>query len=129
MKLTIAMLVAAAPLSIISIHASSADLFSWLDSGKNTPIVQKVKKAFSDELRPDIPEKVKPYVPIPYKYLAHIGVYKTSCLVIYASKAKRGDNPKWLFRISKASSNPFWIWLPMGENLNEILVGSQEGCC
>ena len=92
MKLTIATLVAAAPLSIISIHAGSADLFSWLDSGKNTPIVQKVKKAFSEELRPDIPEKVKPYVPILYKYLAHIGVYKTSCLVIIGYR-ERADTP------------------------------------
>ena len=93
MKLTIATLVAAAPLLISSIHAGSADLFLWLDSGESTPIVQEVKKAFSEELRPDIPEKVKPYVPILYKYLAHIGVYKTSCLVIIGYR-ERADTPK-----------------------------------
>lgn len=93
MKLTIATLIAASPLLVGSIHASSADLFSWLDSGRNTQIVREVEKAFSEEIRPDIPDKVKPYVPILYKYLAHIGVYKTSCLVIIGYR-ERADTPK-----------------------------------
>lgn len=93
MKHPVVMLVATIPLLISSNYAGSSDSFSWLDPGKDIPMVQEVKKAFSEELRPDIPEKVKPYVPILHKYIAHIGIYKKSCLVIIGYR-ERADTPR-----------------------------------
>jgi len=63
-------------------YSDTSDSFTWLDLGKNPKMYQEAKKAFSEELRPDIPEKVKPYMPMLYKYIAYIGVYNNVALVI-----------------------------------------------
>jgi hypothetical protein len=78
-KIAFMLAMAALPLIIPNLVCSS-DVFSWLDLRSNSPLFQEIKKAFSDELRPDIP--VKGSVPILHKYVAHIGIYKNSCLVI-----------------------------------------------
>jgi hypothetical protein len=170
MKLTIATLIAVAPLLVGSTHASSADLFSWLDSGKNTQIVQEVKKAFSFDLDTTKKARIQPkdsyyqwtfvklasFEPSPtpdiiFSYFDCLECEKVELLssfrfdpqekrwktrvwpendphLMIGSDNQLGEGV-WMFRISKASSNSFWIYLPMGANLNEILVGSQEGCC
>jgi hypothetical protein len=89
-KISFMLAMAALPLIGPNLLGSS-DVFSWLDLRSNTPVFQEIKKAFSDELRPDIP--VKGSVPILHKYLAHIGTYKDSCLVIIGYR-ETSNSPK-----------------------------------
>ncbi len=77
----ITVMVAMAALTLISPNpVRSSDEFSWLDLRINSPVFQEIKEAFSDEFRPDV--SVKGTVPILHKYVAHVGVYKDSYLVI-----------------------------------------------
>jgi len=65
-----------------SAHAKSFDSFTWIYAGEDTQIYQEIEKAFSDELQPDNPEKVKPTVPSFHKYIARIGAFRNSFIVL-----------------------------------------------
>jgi hypothetical protein len=56
--------------------------FKWLDSAKDATLFQQIKTAFSEDLKPDDPEKVKPVVAQLYKRISRIGVYQSSALVV-----------------------------------------------
>jgi hypothetical protein len=45
--------------------------------------------AFTDELRPDDPEKVKPVVAQEYKWISRVGVFETSALVLIGELEKQ----------------------------------------
>jgi hypothetical protein len=59
----------------------SSAAFHWLNSGKDAALFEHIKTAFSDELKPDDPEKVKPVVAQEYKWISRVGVFETSALV------------------------------------------------
>lgn len=61
---------------------SSTNGFKWLDSAKDVTLFQQIKTAFSEDLKPDDPEKVKPVVAQLYKRISRIGVYQSSALVV-----------------------------------------------
>ena len=67
----------------------SSAAFHWLDPSKDTTLFERIKVAFTDELRPDDPEKVKPYVAQEYKWISRVGVFETSALVLIGEREKR----------------------------------------
>jgi hypothetical protein len=78
-------------LSVTSVYANSSASFNWLNVSDNPQLFQMIEKVFSDELRPDIPEKVKPYVPISYKYIARIGVFRNSYIILIGYREHKSD--------------------------------------
>jgi hypothetical protein len=80
-----------------SAYASSLDSFHWLNSNNNSQLFQEIEKAFSDELKPDIPEKVDPYVPMFYKYIAKIGSFRNSDIILIGYRAHKNDEPIYDF--------------------------------
>ena len=59
----IAILMLAASHSAIGQNAQpSPTAFHWLNSSKNATLFERIKTAFTDELKPDDHEKVKPVV-------------------------------------------------------------------
>jgi len=68
-------------------HSSPA--FHWLDSTKDAALLERIKTAFRDELRPDDPQKVKPYVAEEYKWISRVGVFETSALVLVGERETR----------------------------------------
>jgi hypothetical protein len=72
-----------------------SSVFHWLNSDKDAALFERVTTAFSDELKPDDPEKVKPVVAQEYKWISRIGVFETSALVLIGERetrtAKYGD--------------------------------------
>jgi len=79
----LAILTLAASHSAIAQNApvSSTD-FHWLDPSKDAALFERIKTAFSDELRPDDPEKVKPVVAQGYKRISRVGTFEKSALVM-----------------------------------------------
>ena len=63
--------------------------FHWLDSGKDAALFQRIKLGFAEELKPDDPVKVKPYVPQEYKWISRIGVFESSALVLIGERSTR----------------------------------------
>lgn len=62
--------------------------FRWLDPRKDATLVDKIKGAFVDELKPDDP-KVKLVEPQLYKFhkrISRIGVFQSSALVLIAER-------------------------------------------
>ena len=62
--------------------AESSDEFAWLDPVKNVELFREIQKAFSDELQPYIPgndglDNLKIEI-----FIAKLGVYRESCLVL-----------------------------------------------
>ena len=52
-------------------------------------MLERIKTAFSDELKPDDPEKVKPVVAQEYKWISRVGVFETSALVLIGERETR----------------------------------------
>ncbi len=69
--------------------APSSAAFHWLNSGKDAALLERIKTAFSDELKPDDPEKVKPVVAQEYKWISRVGVFETSALVLIGERETR----------------------------------------
>ena len=67
----------------------SPTVFRWLDPSKDTTLLQRINTAFTDELKPDDPEKVKPYVAQEYKWVSRVGVFETSALVLIGERETR----------------------------------------
>lgn len=69
--------------------------FKWLDPAKDGALFQQIKGAFSEELKPDDPEKVKPVVAMLYKKISRIGIFQSSALVLILERetptSKYGD--------------------------------------
>lgn len=65
--------------------------FRWLDPSKDTVLLQRIKTAFTDELKPDDPEKVKPYVAEEYKWISRVGVFETSALVLIGERETKAS--------------------------------------
>jgi hypothetical protein len=73
-------LAASWPLSAQNADSSTRG-FKWLNSIKVVPLFRQIDLAFSEELKPDDPAKVKPVVAQLYKKISSIGVYQSSALV------------------------------------------------
>src|SRR5580704_5328581 len=69
--------------------APSSPAFRWLDSGKDANLFERIKTAFSEELKPDDPEKVKPVVAQEYKWISRVGVFESSALVLIGEREAR----------------------------------------
>ena len=69
----------------------SSTAFHWLNSSKDAILFERIKTAFTDELKPDDPEKVKPVVPQEYKWISRIGVFETSALVLVGERETRAS--------------------------------------
>ena len=69
--------------------APSSSAFHWLNSGKDAALFERIRTAFSDELKPDDPEKVKPVVAQEYKWISRVGVFETSALVLIGERETR----------------------------------------
>jgi hypothetical protein len=67
----------------------SSTAFHWLNSSKDATLFERIKKDFTDELKPDDPEKVKPYVAQEYKWISRVGVFETSALVLIGERETR----------------------------------------
>ena len=63
--------------------------FHWLNSNKDATLFESIKTAFTDELKPDDPEKVKPVVAQEYKWISRVGVFETSALVLIGERETR----------------------------------------
>jgi hypothetical protein len=86
----IAILMLAASDSAIGQNAQpSSTAFHWLNSSKDTILFERIKTAFTDELKPDDPEKVKPVVAQEYKWISRVGVFETSALVLIGERETR----------------------------------------
>jgi hypothetical protein len=82
-SLIVVCLALAAPWSLSAQNAESSTRgFKWLDPIKDVTLFQQIKAAFSEELKPDDPEKVKPVVAQLYKKISRIGIYQSSALVL-----------------------------------------------
>ena len=82
----------------------SSTAFHWVDSSKDATLFEHIKAAFTDELKPDDPEKVKPVVAREYKWISRIGVFETSALVLVGEReATRNAKGGWcrLTRLSR----------------------------
>jgi hypothetical protein len=64
----------------------SLTAFHWLDARRDAALLERVKMAFADELKPDDPEKVRPVVAQLYKKISRIGVFGSSALVLIAER-------------------------------------------
>ena len=83
----IAILMLAACHSAICQNAQpSSTVFYWLDSTKDAALFDRIKTDFTDELKPDDPEKVKPYVALEYKWISRVGVSETSAFVLIGER-------------------------------------------
>jgi hypothetical protein len=69
----------------------SSTTFHWLSSGKDEALLERLKTAFSDELKPDDPEKVKPVVAQEYKWISRVGIFETSALVLIGERETRAS--------------------------------------
>jgi hypothetical protein len=86
----IAILMLAASHSAIGQNAQrSSTVFHWLTSSKDATLFERIKTAFTDELKPDDPEKVKPVVAQEYKWISRVGVCETSALVLIGERETR----------------------------------------
>jgi len=83
------LMLAASPSAIGQSAQPSSATFHWLDSRKDATIFERIRTAFTDELKPDDPEKVKPYVAQGYKWISRIGVFETSALVLVGEREMR----------------------------------------
>jgi hypothetical protein len=87
---SIAIFMLAASSSAIGQNAQpSSTAFHWLNSSKDATLFERIKTAFTDELRPDDPERVKPVVAQEYKWISRVGVVETSALVLIGEREKR----------------------------------------
>jgi hypothetical protein len=87
----IAVLMLAASGSAIGQNAQpSSTAFHWLNSSKDATLLQRIRTAFTDELKPDDPAKVKPhYAALQYKWIKRVGVFETSALVLIGERETR----------------------------------------
>jgi hypothetical protein len=86
----IALLMLAASHSAIGQNAQpSSTAFHWLNSSNDAALLERIKTAFADELKPDDPEKVKPVVAQEYKWISRVGVFETSALVLIGERETR----------------------------------------
>jgi hypothetical protein len=66
--------------------------FRWLDSSRDSQIWNRVQTAFTHELKPDDPAKLKPHqAAYKYKYLHQIGVFREAALVILRHRLIEDD--------------------------------------
>ena len=88
--LLIAILKLAASHSAIGKNAQpSSTAFRWLNSSKDATLFERIKTAFTDELKPDDPEKVRPVAAQEYKWISRVGVFGTSALVLIGERETR----------------------------------------
>jgi hypothetical protein len=86
----IAVLILAGSHSAIAQSAQpSSTTFRWLNPSQDAVVLERIKIAFSDELKPDDPEKVKPTVAQKYKWISRVGVFETSALVMIGERETR----------------------------------------
>jgi hypothetical protein len=86
----IAILMLAASSSTLGQNAQPSSIaFHWLSSSKDATLFERVKTAFTDELKPDDPEKVKPVVAQEYKWISRVGVFEASALVLIGERETR----------------------------------------
>jgi hypothetical protein len=86
----IAILMLTASHSAIGQNAQpSSTAFHWLNSSKDATLFERIKAAFTDELKPDDPEKVKHVVAQEHKWISRIGAFETSALVLIGERESR----------------------------------------
>jgi hypothetical protein len=86
----IAILFVAAPFVPIAQKAlPSSKALHWLNSSNDAAQFERIKMAFTDELKPDDPEKVKPVVAEEYKWISRVGVVETCALVLIGERETR----------------------------------------
>lgn len=88
----IAILMLAASRSAIGQNGlPSSTAFHWLNSSRDATLIERIRTAFRDELKPDDPEKVKPAVAQEYKWISRVGVFDTSALVLIGERETRSS--------------------------------------
>ena len=80
-----------------AVDATASDTFTWINTDDNPQILNEIKSAFTDELLPDNPEKVKPVVPYFYKYVSRIGVYRNTRIVLIGYREHEKDRMNFDF--------------------------------
>ena len=87
--LIIILMLAASDSAIGQNAQPSSPAFHWLNSSKDATLFESRKTAFTDELKPDDPEKVKPVVAQEYKWISRVGVFEKSALVLIGERETR----------------------------------------
>lgn len=85
----IAILMLASSSAICQNAPASSKAFHWLNSKSDAIQFERVMTAFTDELKPDDPEKVKPVVAEEYKWISRVGIFETSALVLIGERETR----------------------------------------
>ncbi|HEY1471991.1 MAG TPA: hypothetical protein VGF61_23325 [Candidatus Acidoferrum sp.] len=83
------LMLTASPSAIGQKAQPSSEAFHWLNSSKDATQFERITRAFTDELKPDDPEKVKPVVAHEYKWISRVGVFETSALVLIGERETR----------------------------------------
>lgn len=84
--------VLATSLSAAAQNSGAAKLsFRWLDRKADAALFGKIQGVFTDELKPDDPEKTKPYQALLYKYVDRIGILGPSALVLVGERETPAD--------------------------------------
>lgn len=69
--------------------------FRWISSHTDAALFESIKQAFASELQPDDPKKTGIYVADEFKYIARIGIFRSSALVLTGEREnerqKTGD--------------------------------------
>lgn len=68
--------------------------FEWVTEESHPALWAKVQDAFSDELRPDDPEKTAPYAAMRFKFLHKIGCLSGSCFVLIRLRPEKDLDPE-----------------------------------
>jgi|SRR5271168_2327686 len=63
--------------------------FHWLSPSKDVALFERIRTAFTEELKPDDPATVKPYVAQEYKWISKVGVYEQTALVLIGERETR----------------------------------------
>lgn len=97
-------------------HSSTG--FHWLNPSRDAKLFEHIKTAFTYELKPDDPEKVKPVVAQEYKWISRVGVFEGSALVLLGERETRSSSYGDYFVASNYD-------LKGGEKIS--LTGSNQG--
>ncbi len=80
---------------LYALDAQASDTFTWINTNDNPQLLHEIKSAFTEELLPDNPEKVKPVVPYFYKYISRVGAFRNTRVVLIGYREHENDRKEF----------------------------------
>jgi hypothetical protein len=77
--------------------AQTFDTFAWLTKNEHPLLYDKISATFFEELRPDVPNPFGRTTPNFYKYLAKIGAFRDSFIVLIGYREQEDDTQVYDF--------------------------------